>query len=263
MVGFKKNQITLAVLAAVSGGTLALTPSVTLAATQTPGHYVSGDFHNHTTCSDGTISMQKLVKKATDKTDTPWGLDWFAQSGHGGNGNRNCTLVEDSTLATPAYPVVYNSSLVQQGPYTPWTATNPAVTPKGLVSNTSLTGATPSNLYALEGLTAPASGSYQNMWRWQSVQEIQYPLAEYLSAYKNLPLYVGVETIVPGHEHTSMSVINGQMPTGYDTATLPTTPGYTALGNATALAEWEYCFDNADGDTSRGNTTTTSGIGNN
>ena len=39
------------------------------------GKYVAGDFHNHTTCSDGTISMQKLVKKATDKQDTPWGLD--------------------------------------------------------------------------------------------------------------------------------------------------------------------------------------------
>ena len=59
-------------------------------AEQTPGTYVAGDFHNHTTCSDGSISMQKLVKKATDKVETPWGLDWFVQAGHGGNGNRNC-----------------------------------------------------------------------------------------------------------------------------------------------------------------------------
>jgi len=35
------------------------------------GTYVAGDFHNHTTCSDGSISMQKLVKKATDRVDTP------------------------------------------------------------------------------------------------------------------------------------------------------------------------------------------------
>ncbi len=76
------------------------------AAAKTPGTYVAGDFHNHTTCSDGSISMQKLVKKATDKTETPWGLDWFVQAGHGGNGNRNCTLVEDATLATPAYPFI-------------------------------------------------------------------------------------------------------------------------------------------------------------
>ncbi len=67
---------------------------------------MAGDIHNHTTCSDGSISMQKLVKKSMDKTDTPWGLDWFVQAGHGGSGNRNCTLVEDATLATPAYPFV-------------------------------------------------------------------------------------------------------------------------------------------------------------
>ena len=75
-------------------------------AEQTPGTYVAGDFHNHTTCSDGSISMQKLVKKSMDKVETPWGLDWFVQAGHGGSGNRNCTLVEDATLATPAYPFV-------------------------------------------------------------------------------------------------------------------------------------------------------------
>ena len=50
------------------------------------GTYVAGDFHNHTTCSDGSTSMQKLVKKVTDKTESPWGLDWFVQAGHGGNG---------------------------------------------------------------------------------------------------------------------------------------------------------------------------------
>ena len=39
-------------------------------AARIPGSYVAGDFHNHTTCSDGSISMQKLVKKATDRVDT-------------------------------------------------------------------------------------------------------------------------------------------------------------------------------------------------
>ena len=64
----------------------------------------------------------------------------------------------------------------------------------------------------------------QNMWRWQSIQEFQYPLIEYLARYKNLPLFLGVETVVAGHEHTSMSVITGQMPAALDTATLPTAP---------------------------------------
>src|SRR6478735_8688335 len=77
-------------------------------ADRTPGSYVAGDFHNHTTCSDGSISMEKLIKKATDTVETPWGLDWFVQAGHGGNGNRNCQLVEDASLATPVYPFIAN-----------------------------------------------------------------------------------------------------------------------------------------------------------
>ena len=162
---------------------------------------MAGDFHNHTTCSDGSISMQKLVKKATDKVDTPWGLDWFVQAGHGGNGNRNCQLVEDATLATPAYPFIAGA-----GPNTTWE--NSGVTPKGDVSGTS---------------------PNRNMWRWQSIQEFQYPLIEYLNAFKNLPLFLGIETVVAGHEHTSMSVITGQIPAALDTAPLPTGPNATPL----------------------------------
>jgi hypothetical protein len=193
-------------------------------APRTPGTYVAGDFHNHTTCSDGSISMEKLVKKATDRVDTPWGLDWFVQAGHGGNGNRNCQLVEDASLTTPAYP--FNAAM---GPNTTWE--NSGITPKGDVSGTS---------------------PNRNMWRWQSVQEFQYPLIEYLNAFKNLPLFLGLETISPGHEHTSMSIITGQIPASLDARQLPPGPPYTALGNGNALAQWEYCFDRADTDTSRG-----------
>ncbi len=206
---------------------------------KTPGTYVAGDFHNHTTCSDGSISMQKLIKKSTAKEDGTFGLDWFVQAGHGGNGNRNCQLVEDATLATPAYPFVPGAPPAGQTiPNTTWV--NSGIIPKGDVSGT---------------------GANQNMWRWQSIQEFQYPLVEYFNALKNVPLFIGIETVVPGHEHTSMSVITGQIPTALDTATLPTGPNatplpggppYTAIGNANALAQWEYCFDRADSDTSRG-----------
>jgi hypothetical protein len=242
-IGFNKKPLALAVLAAIGTTALAIAPTVATAAAKTPGQYVSGDFHNHTTCSDGSISMQKLVKKATDKTDTPWGLDWFVQAGHGGNGNRNCTLAEDASLATPAYPLVYASDGVTiQGPATTWQSTNPAVTPKGLSS-----GSTPN----------------KNMWRWQSIQEFQYPLIEYLATEKNLPLFIGVESVVAGHEHTSMSVITDQMPSSLDSAILPNSAGYIPQGNANALAQWEYCFDRGDTDTSQGDTTVGSGIGNN
>jgi hypothetical protein len=207
------------------------------------GTYVSGDFHNHTTCSDGSISMQKLVKKSTDKQDTPWGLDWFVQAGHGGSGNRNCTLAEDASLATPAYPLVFaTDGTTLQGPNTSWQNTNPSITPKGRVQG-----------------TAPN----QVMWRWQSIQEYQYPLAEYLTALKGVPVFAGLESVVAGHEHTSMSVITGQLPASIYKAKLPTSAGYTPLGNATALSQWSYCFDRGDTDTSRGNTVVEGTVGNN
>ncbi len=237
---FSRHQIALAAIAALATTTLASAPSTATAAGKTAGKYVSGDFHNHSTCSDGAISMQKLVNKAT----AVWGLDWFVQAGHGGTGNRNCTLVEDASLSTPAYPYITGT-----GPTTTWAdAAN---------------GIGAANIKGLNG----GVGGNGNMWRWQSIQEFQYPVMEYLAANKNLPLFIGLESVVAGHEHTSMSVITGQMPLALDTATLPTSPGpatgrYTALGNANALAQWSYCFDRGDTDTSRGNTTGTA-IGNN
>ena len=238
---FNKSPLALAAIAALSALAVGNTPDVAMAA-KAAGKYVAGDFHNHSTCSDGSISMQKLVKKSTDKTDTPWGLDWFVQAGHGGSGNRNCTLAEDASLATPAYPLVTSSTGTLLGPNTTWQNSNPAVQPKGVVS-----GTTPNQI----------------MWRWQALQEFQYPIMEYLNAYLNKPLFLGLESVVAGHEHTSMSVITGQIPLALDGAVLPTTRGYSAIGNANALAQWTYCFDRGVADLSRGNTTATSGVGNN
>ncbi len=235
-LGFNKHQLALAALAALGTTTLATAPTLAAAAGKTAGQYVAGDFHNHTTCSDGSISMQKLVKKATDKAETPWGLDWFVQAGHGGTGNRNCTLVEDASLSTPAYPYVAG-----KGPSTTW--------------------ANSIGASAIKGNNGGVGGN-GNMWRWQSIQEFQYPVTEYLAAAKNLPIFIGLESVVAGHEHSSMTIITGQMPLSVDNATLPASAGYTALGNANALAQWSYCFDRNDTDTSRGNTTGST-LGNN
>jgi hypothetical protein len=229
-IAFTRSPLALAAVAAL-GAALTGTLPGSASAGKVQGTYAAGDFHNHTTCSDGSISMQKLVKKSTDKIDTPWGLDWFVQAGHGGNGNRNCTLAEDASLATPAYPLVYSTTGALQGPTTTWQSTNPSITPKGDVS-----GSTPN----------------RNMWRWQSIQEFQYPLLEYLSALQNKPLFMGMESVAAGHEHTSMSVITGQMPLALDNRPLPTSAGYSALGNADALSKWAYCFDRSTSDNSRG-----------
>ncbi len=106
-----RSQIALAVATVLSAATMAAASAKDSgkhgrkSGPRSKGVYATGDFHNHTTCSDGSISMQKLIKKVTDKQDTPWGLDWFVQAGHGGNGNRNCTLVEDASLSTDAVSV--------------------------------------------------------------------------------------------------------------------------------------------------------------
>ena len=76
-------------------------------------------------------------------------------------------------------------------------------------------------------------------------------------------MFMGLESVVAGHEHTSMAVITGQLPAAIYKQTLPTTPGYSPLGNATALSQWSYCFDRGDTDTSRGNTTVGGAVGNN
>jgi len=236
---FNKHQVALAVVAVMGASTSVLAPQVSNAAVT--GSYVAGDFHNHTTCSDGSISMQKLVKKATGKDAGNWGLDWFVQAGHGGNGNRNCTLVEDASLATPAYPLLTGNT-----PFNTGTTASPSQ-----YNGPSTTWAQSVGSANLKGDGAASSG---NMWRWQSIQEYQYPVIEYLGTLTNTPLFIGLESVVAGHEHASMSVITGQMPVSLDSAVLPTTPGYVAQGNANALAQWSYCFDRGDTDTSRGTT---------
>src|SRR5262245_39481467 len=114
---FRRSQVALAVGVALGAFAMGTAPG-TASAGKTAGKYVAGDFHNQTTCSDGSTSLQKLVKKATDKVETPFGLDWFVQAGHGNSGGtRNCTLTEDATLDTPAYPFIPGT-----GPNTTWTA---------------------------------------------------------------------------------------------------------------------------------------------
>jgi hypothetical protein len=227
---FHKREVALAVVALIGSMSMSVATDSAVAQSNVTvaklaGKYVAGDFHNHTTCSDGALSMQKLVKKAT----ATWGLDWFVQAGHGGNGNRNCTLTEDASLGTPNFP------FTNQGPTTTWaTSLNGGVLPAP----------------QLKGDGAAASG---NMWRWQSLQSFQYQLIEDQAVRKSVPLFLGMESVVAGHEHTSMSVITGQMPSSIDALTNGAGVNAT-LGNADALAQWSYCFDRGDTDLSRGTT---------
>lgn len=232
---FNRTRIALAVATVI--GTMAATAAIPTASAAKPaGKYLAGDFHNHSTCSDGATSVQKKIKKSMDTVETPWGLDWFVQAGHGGSGTRNCTLAEDATLSTPAYPFVTG-----MGPTTTWASSIGAAAVKGNTSSSTATSTTP--------LSSQANPS---MWRWQSIQEFQYPLIEYLAKLRNQPMFIGLESVVAGHEHTSMAVITGQMPAALDAVTLPGAPPYAAVGSAAAMAQWSYCFDRGDNDNSRG-----------
>jgi hypothetical protein len=83
--------------------------------------------------------------------------------------------------------------------------------------------------------------NHQNMWRWQSIQAYLYPVTWKNSMYYQKPIWAAVEWNVPGHEHCSAGCIDGQF---------TTTPGQ--MGNADALAQFEYLFDMEDKDMSEG-----------
>ena len=65
-------------LSALSAITTQNAQAADKAATKAAGTYVTGDFHNHTTCSDGSLSIKKLI----DKSVKTFGLDWFMVADH-------------------------------------------------------------------------------------------------------------------------------------------------------------------------------------
>ena len=99
---FATRDVSLAVFAVIAMTSAVTVPQLSTAAekaaTKVAGTYVTGDFHNHSTCSDGSLSMKKLI----DKSVKTFGLDWFVQADHGGSSARNCTLSEDPFEPVPS-----------------------------------------------------------------------------------------------------------------------------------------------------------------
>ncbi len=172
--------------------------------------YVAGDMHNHNTCTDGSVSAGYAIDRSVGTGEAAAGganfdLDWFTLGNHGGSGNRDCRF-SDASANLPGDTT------------TPWTQT----------LGQTIDGIT---ITSLKG-TQPATPT--NMWRWQSVKEVEYPIIVNRSAQYDKVLVEGLEWVVPGHEHTDVAVIAGQHPrTG---------------GNADKMAEFEYRFDRADTD---------------
>jgi hypothetical protein len=238
---FKLSETAVAVLvviAAVSSISSDVVSAAPKAKTKAAGTYVTGDFHNHTTCSDGSLSIQKLV----DKSAKVYNLDWFVQADHGGSSYRNCTLSEDPFEPVPSATGLTTSTT---GPWPPATFPSggqPLSAGKG--PNQAWEATLAGGRTAIKGdlsETTVGAVKYKNMYRWQEIKEYQYAVLEAEGRKRSKPIWIGLEQNAPGHEHISTTILAGQKPW----------PATTA-GNANLLAQYEYCFDRNDADTSRG-----------
>ncbi len=131
-----------------------------------PG-YVVCDFHQHTTFTDGAFSFDYVMKKNAE-----YGLNWWANSEHGGGFNRDGRY-SGKDLDTIVYWDQYNP--------------NPII-----------------GTYA-------ASSGHQNMWRWQSLCEYSFPaLLNIRKQYTSNTIIQGFEWNLPGHEHGSVAILGSQ-----------------------------------------------------
>jgi len=173
------------------------------------GEYQTGDFHNHTTCSDGSTSVQTLTRESLNY------LDWFIHVGHSGAGTRNCNISD--------FVGVNRDSEFNRGL---WVNSLPNgeddikgdVTTQGVRTGTQV----------------------RAMWRWQSLQEHNLGgIVEERDKPGNEEkvAFLGLEWVVPGHEHSSNSISTG---------------AYSDSPNADGMAQFEYCFARNSDDTSQG-----------
>ncbi len=221
---------------ASSVSALALAPSIVIADPAakiadlaSSGAYLSGDKHNHTTCTDGSMSVQTTVNESLITYD----LDWFAQTGHGGEGNRDCRFDDpeydggSESLGQFAYD---DNEAPRPGQITGagawWEFTIGAEGIKGDEERSTSYGA-----------GAVREDGLLEMWRWQQTAEYIYPIQRQMAELADKPAWAGLEHNAPGHEHVSMSVYEGQL---------------RARGDAYAVAQFEYLFDASDDDLSGG-----------
>jgi hypothetical protein len=185
--------------------------------------YMPGDFHNHTTCTDGSVSVETLIKKSINT----FGLEWMASADHGGVGIRDCRF--DDANYNFAADHVFTGQL--------WETTIGIAALKGDVVSSSAA--------APEFPDVP----HRAMWRWQNIEEFVFPEVARMSRELQKPmLYAGLETNVPGHEHTSTTVLGAQKPQNWNDS-IPVI-NVNPNNNASALAEFEYRFDRSDTDRS-------------
>jgi len=157
--------------------------------------YLAGDFHQHTTYTDGSYSIHHMMKKNNE-----FGLNWWANSEHGGGFPRNGN-VSGIDVDTTIYWDQQSGSIL--------------------------------------GDTA-MNGGHQVMWRWQMLLDSSFTqVVANRTLYPANIIIQSYEMNVPGHEHGSLGIIANQ---------------FDANPNCAPLAQFEYMFDDRDGDQSGGAT---------
>ncbi len=178
------------------------------------GSYLAGDKHNHTTCTDGSTSVRTLV----DQSAVVYDLDWFAQTGHGGSGSRDCRF--DDVQSGNFFPVDEFPELQLER------------------SNSREFWVDTIGIDALKGDREElGEDEFAEMWRWQSLIEYAYPDVANAGRISDKTTWLGLETNVPGHEHTAMGILGEQ---------------FRRDGDAYAMGQFEYLWDRGDRDTSGG-----------
>jgi len=176
------------------------------------GRYITGDFHQHTTYTDGSHTFSYMMD-----ANNRFGLDWWANSEHGGiftgYGWASGLDMDPNFVHPPAnYP---NPDAV--GIYAAW----------GDIPSRSMWGFAHPGA-TLKGIRPDAFPT--GMWRWQSLSEYSFrDLLFWRRQYPNRIIIQALEYNPPGHEHASIGIIGNQFN--------PTNPDV----NATAI--FEYLFD--------------------
>jgi hypothetical protein len=157
------------------GAMVLATSSVSIADMEKPctknGKWMTGDFHQHTTYTDGSNPIKTVMEKNKE-----FGLDWWANSEHGG-----------------AFPRDGYGPILTDGFDTSAYARFWDVIPVAIIGNVSM------------------SGSHQNMWRWQSIRDYSFPdILDAREMYPEKIIIQGLEWNMPGHEHCSTAIIMDQ-----------------------------------------------------
>ncbi len=219
------TQFKVQALAGVSAAALLLAATAPVEA-QSPreqlGSYQSGDFHNHTVCSDGSTSVRTLVDESLVY------LDWFIMAGHSGDGSRDCRFDDEfDTMPSVVRPAPDPDD--RQRIF--WEDT---LDPATEILGNQVSGSPEAPVVGPKW----QQGSRPEMWRWQALQDFTYPQVRDGSLATNKPSFVGLEWVVPGHEHASTAVISGQYP--------------LETGNSLGMSQFEYCFARNSDDNSGG-----------